>query len=110
MLGVAGHGIPLFPDDHFVLFQTEYPEGRNVSGWRNSTFDGLVAQVKQATSEEERTKLYYEIQDILAEELPEIALWMPHRPPGVNKRVHDSIWGPNYFGYYQNFQNWWIEQ
>jgi len=110
MLGIAGHGIPHFPDDHFVLFQTEYPEGRNVTGWRNQEFDDLVAQVKQVTTEEDRITLYYEIGELMAEELPEIALWVPHRPPGVNVRVQNSRWGPNFFAYYENYQDWWLKQ
>ena len=82
MLGVAGHGIPLFPDDHFVLFTKDYPEGRNVSGWHNAKFEELAAAAKQATTEEERTKLYYEIEDILAEELPRSRCGCPTGRPG----------------------------
>ena len=111
MLGLAGHGIPLFPDDHFVLFTKQLEDGgRNVTGWKNATFEQLVAQAAAQGNEAERTKLYYQLQDIMVDELPELPLWVPHRPPGVNKRVQNSLWGPNYFNYFSNFQNWWLKQ
>jgi len=112
MLGYAAHGIPLFPDDHFILFMEDLLDesGRNVIGWRNEEFEELAAAARIAENEEERTKLYAQIQEILMEEVPYFWMWHPHRPPGVNVRVQNSRWGPTYVPYYQGYEEWWIKQ
>ena len=58
------------------------PDGRNRGRYSNPRIDELTEAGYKTINVEERKKIYSEIQKILAEDLPYIFLWYPHKYRG----------------------------
>ena len=63
----------------------------NTSQYRNPKVDQLFAQAAVAPTDEERQKLYSEVQRILVEDVPVAWLTDSHYQNFFNKRVHNAI-------------------
>ena len=53
------------------------PKGANRGRYSNPRVDALLEQARVTTDEHERRRLYVEVQQVLADELPGIPLWYP---------------------------------
>jgi peptide/nickel transport system substrate-binding protein len=80
----------------------------NDIGYCNQKIEELMVKGKETVDQAERTKIYKEIQGILAQDQPYIWLWFANDIVGLNKRVKGPIaGGPN--GLDWNIEKWWIE-
>ena len=52
------------------------PGGNNPYGFINETFDKLVAKADQTVDEKERVQIYYKLQEILADQVPLVPLYI----------------------------------
>jgi peptide/nickel transport system substrate-binding protein len=59
----------------------------NNAGYANPTVDDLFAKAMREPNPDTRAKLWYQIQDTLAEDMPVLALWEIPQPLLYNKRV-----------------------
>jgi peptide/nickel transport system substrate-binding protein len=63
----------------------------NNAGYANPRVDELFKQAMREANPDVRAKQWYQIQDILAEDLPVLALWEVPQPLLYNKRVN-GVW------------------
>jgi peptide/nickel transport system substrate-binding protein len=68
--------------------------GLNGMQYRNADVDRLMAEALTSTDRTKRKPLYFQIQDILADELPAPILFYPRYLWGINKRVKNFNVGP----------------
>jgi len=76
-LWILGWGLTPYPD-HLVNFFSEAnsgPGGQNAGGFVSADFEALVSQFNQATDVEEARRLNFEMQALLARELPYVTLF-----------------------------------
>ena len=59
--------------------------GANMEGYNNPKIDDLFTRADKEMNVEARTKLYYEIQDILVEDMPILWLWEKSYPIAIRK-------------------------
>ena len=91
---ILGYGkLPLDPDylNSFFSSSSDKPRGWNMSGYRNPYYDKLAKAQRRMTNTEERKKLIWEMQGILATDLPYIPLYNPHIIEAVNN-THFTGW------------------
>lgn len=79
------------PDIFDVAFHSRNfpPQGRNRSFYSNPRVDTLIDQARRETDEDARKRLYAEVQEILANDLPAINLWYLDNVLVHTKRVRD---------------------
>jgi ABC-type transport system substrate-binding protein len=70
------------------------PNGANRSFYRSARIDALIDQARSEIDQGTRKKLYAEVQQILAEELPSINLWYLDNVMVHNKRVTNLTLSP----------------
>ena len=63
--------------------------GQNYSGFVNRDASEAIEVARQLTDLGERTRLYYQFQDIFAEEVPAILLYQPVYVYGVDRQVRN---------------------
>lgn len=80
------------------------PGGANAPDYRNPKVDALLQQANGTTSESARKKAYFEMQDILAADLPELPFVSMKSVYAVQKRVHNFALAP-----YTRFQRPWMK-
>ncbi|WP_462409757.1 ABC transporter substrate-binding protein [Neobacillus sp. Marseille-QA0830] len=76
----------------------------NLTKFSNPDADKALANGLATTDPKERKKYYYEFQEIFAEELPQITLYLDKRLRAVNKRV--VVGEPKDIGMLLNVQDW----
>ena len=76
---VAGLNLPygLYTDPEFPM-GGYFIRDRNRSGWVNPRSDELIDLATRTLDQVERQKLYYELQDLMAEEVPNLWLGIPN--------------------------------
>ena len=94
--------------DQTTMWATEaYEGGFNMNKYSNPQVDELLKQGLLTTDQEERKRIYTEMQNILQDELPSPVLDFPKAIAGVNKRVH-NLW-PNAVDTTFNAHQWWVD-
>lgn len=78
----------------------------NTMGYSNPRVDELFEQAQQTVDEDERTRMYKEVQEILVDEVPVAWLTEGRRVTFHNKRVNDLITTST--GTYDSFDSAWI--
>ncbi|MCP4401710.1 MAG: ABC transporter substrate-binding protein [bacterium] len=98
------------PDIFYSIFHSAMvpPDGRNRGRYVNEKIDELVEQGRRVIDVEERRKIYNEVQQILAEELPYVYLWYPHNIVVMNERVQGFIVYPD--GDFASMKDVWLEE
>jgi peptide/nickel transport system substrate-binding protein len=71
------------------------PAGRNRSFYSNPRVDSLIDQARRETDQDVRKKLYAEIQEILAKDVPSVNLWYLNNVVVHGRRVRDVILSPS---------------
>lgn len=84
------------------------PNGRNRGFYSNAKIDELTERGRSVIDIEERKRIYSEIQQILAEEVPEIYLWHSYTIIVMNEKVHGFTPYPD--GNFVSFKDVWIEE
>jgi peptide/nickel transport system substrate-binding protein len=89
-MALIGHGIlggdPEWMTDIFAS-QSQYKSFFRLQGYQNARFDELAVKQLQTMDEKERLKMVYEMQSILAEDVPVIPLYYPNRNLIFDKTV-----------------------
>ncbi len=71
------------------------PAGRNRSFYSNPRVDSLIDQARRETDQDVRKKLYAEIQEILAKDVPSVNLWYLNYVLVHTRRVRDVTLNPS---------------
>jgi len=78
------------PDPYPLWHSTQIaPEGQNYGGWRNRTADIAMEQARVTADKEIRRQLYYQFQEVFAQELPGILLYYPLYTYGASTAVQN---------------------
>ena len=86
-LVLLGWSLSIDPDNYGIWYSKEYPRGFNFIGYNNKTIDNLLVKERQEINKLNRKKMFQEIYEILALEVPYYTLYYPEAIVGVNKRV-----------------------
>lgn len=79
--------MPTDPDVLVYHHSSTAGTGFNIPGYKNPELDKLMEQGRAAASEEERVKIYQEMQKLTAEELPYLYLWYPQAIIASSKKL-----------------------
>ena len=106
---VLGWSIGLDPDQYDIWHSSKTKEKEfNFVSYSNPEVDALLEKGRRTFDINERKKAYYRIQEILAEELPYIFLYVPDALPIVHSRFHGIEPAPIGIGY--NIHRWYVPQ
>lgn len=104
---ILGWSIGLDPDQYDIWFSGKTKEKEfNFIGYSNSEVDELLEKGRRTYDISERKKAYFRIQEILADELPYIFLYVPAATPIVHGRVKGIK--PSPIGISYNLPKWYV--
>lgn len=104
---VLGWSIGLDPDQFDIWHSSKTKEKEfNFVSYANPEVDELLEKGRRTFDIRERKKAYFRIQEILAEELPYIFLYVPDALPIVHARFHGIEPAPIGIGY--NIYRWYV--
>jgi peptide/nickel transport system substrate-binding protein len=104
---VLGLGFGADPDQYVLWHSSQRgPDQMNRTGYANPEVDALLEKGRASCHREERIKSYHRIQEILAEDIPMIFLYVRDALPVVASRVHGPDPGPA--GMLWNLPEWYV--
>ncbi|HKZ06133.1 MAG TPA: peptide-binding protein [Methylomirabilota bacterium] len=104
---VLGLGFGVDPDQYVLWHSSQTgPEQMNRTGYANPEVDALLEKGRASCRREDRVKTYHRIQEILAEDLPMLFLYVRDALPVVSSRVHGPDPGPA--GMLWNLHEWYV--
>ncbi len=104
---ILGWSISPDPDQYDIWHSSKTGEKEfNFIGYSNPEVDELLEKGRRTFSIEERKKAYFRIQEILAEELPYIFLYVPDATPIVHSRFKGIK--PSPIGISYNLPKWYV--
>ena len=98
------------PDPYSFWHETQVTDGQNYAGFIHRRDSEVMEQARIAIKREKRKALYDEFQDIFAQEMPALLLYVPVYTYGVDARVHDVQVGPlmDPPDRFRTIADWWI--
>lgn len=106
---ILGWSLGFEPDQYDIWHSSKTGEKElNFVSYNNSEVDRLLEAGRRTFNMEDRKKAYYRIQEILADELPYIFLYVPDATPIVHARFKGIKPTPIGIGY--NFHKWYVPQ
>ncbi len=106
---ILGWSLGFEPDQYDIWHSGKTGEKEfNFVSYNNAEVDGLLEKGRRTFNIEERKKAYFRIQEILADELPYIFLYVPDATPIVHARFKGIKPTPIGIGY--NFPKWYVPQ
>ncbi|MDD4955718.1 MAG: peptide-binding protein [Candidatus Omnitrophica bacterium] len=104
---ILGWSIGLDPDQYDIWHSSKTKEKElNFVSFKNEEVDKLLEEGRRTFDIEKRKKAYFRIQEILAEELPYIFLYVPDSLPIVSSRFEGIVPAPIGIGY--NIEKWYV--
>lgn len=104
---ILGWSISLDPDQYDIWFSGKTKEKEfNFVSYNNPEVDELLEKGRRTFNIAERKKAYFRIQEILADELPYIFLYVPDATPIVNARFRGIKPAP--IGITYNLPKWYV--
>ena len=104
---VLGWSIGLDPDQYDIWHSSKTKEKEfNFVSYNNPEVDELLEKGRRTFDITERKKAYFRIQEILADELPYLFLYVPNALPIVHARFHGIEPAPIGIGY--NISKWYV--
>jgi peptide/nickel transport system substrate-binding protein len=104
---ILGWTIPMEPDLYNVWHSSKTgPEELNFVSYKNAEVDDLLEKGRSTFDRRERKKAYDRIQELLAEDLPYIFLYVPDAMPIFSARFRGIEPAPIGIGY--NFIKWYV--
>jgi peptide/nickel transport system substrate-binding protein len=104
---LLGWGIGLDPDQHDIWHSSKTGEKEfNFISYNNKEVDQLLEQGRRTFDKEKRKKAYFKFQEIIAEEVPYIFLYVPYALPIVHKRIKNIKAEP--IGISYNLNKWYV--
>jgi len=106
---ILGWSIGLDPDQYDIWHSSKTkPKEFNFVSYGNPEVDELLEKGRRTFNIEERKKAYFRIQEILAEELPYIFLYVPDATPIVHSRFKGIK--PSPIGITYNLPKWYVPE
>ena len=100
-------GVALFPGqiEYYQRLHSKSlaPAGDNRAGYVSAKADRLIEAIRTEPDVAKRNELYLQIQQLFAEEIPEIVLFAPLQRIIISKKFEPGIESPNRPGYYEHF-------
>lgn len=99
---IIGWGMSIMPwyyDQRYASWEW-YPGGNNAEGFQNATFDALLNESLKTIDLEKRRELILKMQEILAEEVPIVGLYMRDMVEAVRAETSGwvtGVWGIDWF-------------
>ncbi len=104
---LLGWGIGLDPDQYDIWHSSKTAEKEfNFISYKNKEIDILLEKGRRTFDLEERKKAYFKFQEIIAEEVPYIFLYVPYALPIVHKRIKNIK--PEPIGISYNLHKWYV--
>jgi peptide/nickel transport system substrate-binding protein len=104
---ILGWSIGIDPDQYDIWHSSKTGEKEfNFVSYNNPEVDELLEKGRRTFDIEERKKAYYRIQEILADELPYIFLYVPDATPIVHSRFKGIK--PTTIGISYNLHKWYV--
>ena len=104
---VLGLGSGTDPDQYVIWHSSQAgPDQMNRTGYTNPEVDALLERGRASCHQEQRIQYYHRIQEILAEDVPMLFLYVRDALPVVSSRVRGLDPGPA--GITHNFHEWFV--
>jgi peptide/nickel transport system substrate-binding protein len=102
--------MPGDPDPYPFWHEMQVENGQNYAGLVHRRISEIVEQARVTVNRERRRDLYYEFQDLFAEQVPALLLYVPVYTYGVDARVHGPQIGPlmHPSDRFRTIADWWI--
>jgi len=102
--------VPGDPDPYPFWHQEQINTGQNYAGYDDRHMSEIIEQARVTINPETRLQLYYEFQEIFAEQVPSLPLYVPIYTYGVGERIRDVQIGPlvHPSDRYRTISDWWI--
>jgi len=102
--------VPGDPDPYPFWHETQAENGQNYAGLVHRRISEIIEQARVTANRERRRDLYYEFQDLFAEQVPALLLYVPVYTYGVDARVHGPQIGPlmHPSDRFRTIADWWI--
>jgi peptide/nickel transport system substrate-binding protein len=105
--------LPGDPDPYPFWHETQVENGQNYAGLEHRRISEVIEQARVIVnpgSRERRRELYYEFQEIFAQEVPALLLYVPVYTYGVDERIHDVQIGPLMYPFdrFRTIHEWWM--
>jgi len=105
---ILGWSLGLDPDQYDIWHSSKTKEKEfNFVGFDNKEVDELLERGRRSFDNEVRKKIYARVQDILAEEVPYIFLYVPDATPIIHNRFKGIEPAP-LIGMKYNFPEWYV--
>lgn len=88
---LVGFSWDIDPDQKAMWHTDSYPDSFNMNMYSNPELDEILDAALETPDREERKELYFEMQRILAEEVPNIIVYFDKDLYATNKRVQNMI-------------------
>ena len=103
---VIGFSWDVDPDQTAMWHSNSYADGFNVGRYMNPDLDRILEAALETTDVEERKTYYYEMQHILAEDVPSPILYFRRGTECWNDRLHE--YDVNDLNRWYNAHEWWV--
>ncbi|MEE8389594.1 MAG: ABC transporter substrate-binding protein, partial [Anaerolineae bacterium] len=102
--------LPGDPDPYPFWHETQVENGQNYAGFVHRRASEVIEQARIATNSESRRELYDEFQEIFAQQVPALLLYVPVYTYGVDERVYNLQIGPLMYPFdrFRTISDWWI--
>ena len=104
--------LPGDPDPYPLWHETQVDNGQNYAGLAHRRISEVIERARTLVTGDPgpRRQLYYEFQDLFAEEMPALPLFIPVYTYGVDERVHNVQIGPltTAADRFRTLNEWWI--
>lgn len=104
--------LPGDPDPYPFWHETQVDNGQNYAGFVHRRMSEVteLARILVAGGQEQRRELYFEFQQIFAEELPALPLFIPVYSYGVDDRIHNVQLAPlmQPADRFRTIRDWWL--
>ena len=104
---MLGWTITSDPDIYQVWHSSQAVDGGlNFTRYKNPELDRLLEEARTTPDQETRKRLYWRVQEVLADDQPYCFLYVPYSLPVVQKRFRGIK--PALAGIMYNFEDWWV--
>ncbi len=102
--------IPGDPDPYPLWHQEQINGGQNYAGFNHRHTSEIIERARITTDRETRRQLYHEFQEIFAQEVPSLLLYVPVYTYGVDEGIHAVQVGPLVYpsDRFRTIPDWWI--
>jgi peptide/nickel transport system substrate-binding protein len=102
--------LPGDPDPYPFWHETQVANGQNYAGFVHRRASEVIEQGRIAVNRESRRELYDEFQEIFAQQVPALLLYVPVYTYGVDERIHNLQIGPLMYpsDRFRAISDWWI--